>query len=150
MTTTIEFRTFQLVLVSNFNLNWQFWYFGLNLPEKGISSRKRKNCTYAGVHGCYLLYLTFLQGGRQTQRYFDVSSPSSPRGNKVNWSTVNSFLCKQWYLATFNLEKAIFKPENETIYGTNDHLWRLKFTEYCVQELKKHCRWGRQRKRKSQ
>ena len=26
-----------------------------------------------------------------------------------------------------NLEKTIFKPENKTIYGTNDHLWRLKF-----------------------
>ena len=24
-----------------------------------------------------------------------------------------------------NLEKTIFKPENETIYFTNDHLWRL-------------------------
>ena len=39
------------------------------------------------------------------------------------------FLCKQLYLATLNLEKVIFKPENETIYATNDHLWRLKFAE---------------------
>ena len=42
-----------------------------------------------------------------------------------------------------NLVKIIFKPENETIYSTNDHLWRLKFTKYFVQEMKKFCRWGR-------
>ena len=34
-----------------------------------------------------------------------------------------------------NLEKTIFKPENETLYWTNDRLWRLKFAEYCVQEM---------------
>ena len=38
---------------------------------------------------------------------------------------------------TWTLEKAIVKPENKTIYNTNNHLWRLKFTEYCLQELKK-------------
>ena len=35
-----------------------------------------------------------------------------------------------------NLVKIIFKPENETIYSTNDHLWRLKFAKYFVQEMK--------------
>ena len=28
-----------------------------------------------------------------------------------------------------NLEKTIFKSENETIYHRNDNLWRLKFSE---------------------
>ena len=46
------------------------------------------------------------------------------------------FFCKQWYLARLNLEKVIFKPENKTIYGTNDHLWHLKCTKCCIQELK--------------
>ena len=36
-----------------------------------------------------------------------------------------------------NLEKIIFKTENETIYSANDHLWCF------VQEMKKFCRWGR-------
>ena len=46
----------------------------------------------------------------------------------VNWTYCKHWvICKIWYLARFNLEKAIFKPENESIYGTNDHLWRLKF-----------------------
>ena len=26
-----------------------------------------------------------------------------------------------------NFDKTIFKSENDTIYGTNNHLWRLKF-----------------------
>ena len=43
-----------------------------------------------------------------------------------------------------NLVKIIFKPENETIYSMNDHLWRLKFAKYFVQEMKKSCRWERQ------
>ena len=38
-----------------------------------------------------------------------------------------------------NLEKTIFKPENETIYGTNDHLRYLKFAVCCFQEMKKLC-----------
>ena len=36
-----------------------------------------------------------------------------------------------------NLEKIIFKPENESIYITNDHLWGLKFAKCFVQEMKK-------------
>ena len=39
-----------------------------------------------------------------------------------------------------NLVKIIFKPENETIYSTNDHLRRLKFAKYFAQEMKKFCR----------
>ena len=42
-----------------------------------------------------------------------------------------------------NLVKIISKPENETIYSTSDHFWRLKFAKYFVQEMKKFCRWGR-------
>ena len=41
-----------------------------------------------------------------------------------------------------NLEKIIFKPENETIYSTNDHLWHLwrstvfvGFSLICLESL---------------
>ena len=37
-----------------------------------------------------------------------------------------------------NLEEIIFKPENEIIYSTNDHLWRLKFAKYFVQQMQKN------------
>ena len=44
-----------------------------------------------------------------------------------------------------NLVKIIFKLENETIYSTNDHLQRLKFSKYFVQEMKTFCHsWRRQ------
>ena len=43
---------------------------------------KRKNCIFSCVHGRYLLYETFPHGGRQTQRYFNVSFPSSRREKK--------------------------------------------------------------------
>ena len=38
----IEFCIFKLVCVPNFSLNRQFWFFGPNLPQKGVSPLKRK------------------------------------------------------------------------------------------------------------
>ena len=43
--TTIEFYIFKLVKVPNFSLNWQFWFFGPNLPKKGVSGLKGKKWT---------------------------------------------------------------------------------------------------------
>ena len=40
-----EFCIFKLVLVPNFNLNWQFCLSGPNLPKKGISSLNQKKWT---------------------------------------------------------------------------------------------------------
>ena len=40
--TTIEFYIFKIFLVPNFSLSWQFWFFGLNLPKKGVSSLNKK------------------------------------------------------------------------------------------------------------
>ena len=57
------------------------------------------------------------------------------------------FFCKQRYLARLNLEKDIFKAENETIYSTNDHLWHSKL---CPRTENTLCCWGRRRKGKSQ
>ena len=41
----IEFRIFKLVLVPSFSLNWQCWFFWLDLPKKGFSVLKQKKCT---------------------------------------------------------------------------------------------------------
>ena len=38
---TTELFIFELDYVSNFSWNWQFSFFGLNLPEKGVSSLKQ-------------------------------------------------------------------------------------------------------------
>ena len=48
---TIEFCLFNLAEVPNFKLNWQVWFFGINVPKKGVSGLKQKNCTFACVHG---------------------------------------------------------------------------------------------------
>ena len=43
--TTIEFCIFELVFVSNFTLNKQFWIFKPNLPNKDIYDQKQKKWT---------------------------------------------------------------------------------------------------------
>ena len=42
---TIKFFVFKLVFVPIFSSNWQFWFFGPNLPKKGISSIKQVKWT---------------------------------------------------------------------------------------------------------
>ena len=44
-----EFRTFKLILVSNFNSNWQFWFFGPNLPKKVFPVENRKSEYHHGI-----------------------------------------------------------------------------------------------------
>ena len=41
----IEFCLFKLVLVPNFSLNWQFWFFWPDLSKKGFSGLKQKKWT---------------------------------------------------------------------------------------------------------
>ena len=41
----IEFCIFELVCEPDFSLNWQCWFFRLNLPKKVISSQKQKKWT---------------------------------------------------------------------------------------------------------
>ena len=40
---TIEFCILKLVLLLHFNLNWQFWFFGPNLPKKFYLRSKKEN-----------------------------------------------------------------------------------------------------------
>ena len=43
MSPTSDFCIFELVLVPNFSLNWQFWFFGPNFPKKGVSRLTQKS-----------------------------------------------------------------------------------------------------------
>ena len=52
MNTAFEFCKFELIYVSSFTLNWQYWQFRLKLPKKGISGRKRKKWT-SSLHSAY-------------------------------------------------------------------------------------------------
>ena len=89
--TTIEFYILKLVKVPNFSLNWQFYIFGPNLPQKGVYGLKQKSPIFACVHGRYLLYLTFPYRGQHTQRYSNVSFPSSHRDNHIYIIKCNRF-----------------------------------------------------------
>ena len=75
---TIEFCISELVLVPNFSLKWQFWYSEPNLPKKGIYGWKLKHVPMVVTYYIKLFHV----GGRQTQQYFNVSSPCSRRDNK--------------------------------------------------------------------
>ena len=55
--TTIEFCIFESVYVSNFSLDWQFWFFELNLAKKSVSHLKHKTSINLGAE--FLLKLTF-------------------------------------------------------------------------------------------
>ena len=39
---TIKFCRFESLYVPNFSLNWQFWFFGPNLPKNFISGQKKR------------------------------------------------------------------------------------------------------------
>ena len=56
LNTTTEFCIFKLVIVPDFSLIWQFWYFGPNLPSEGNTGPKLKNHIFVWVHGHHLLY----------------------------------------------------------------------------------------------
>ena len=45
LSSTIEFCISELVFKPNFSLKWQFWIFGRNFPNKGISGPKEKKHT---------------------------------------------------------------------------------------------------------
>ena len=76
-----------ITIGTKFQLNLIIFTFWTKFAQKGISGRKRKNRTCACVHGRYLLYKTFPHRGRQTKRYFNVSSPFSYRNNncQIDW-----------------------------------------------------------------
>ena len=42
---TDDFSIFELVLLTNFSLNWQYWLFEPNLPKKDVSSLNQKKWT---------------------------------------------------------------------------------------------------------
>ena len=63
--------------------------------------------------------------------------------NNVNWSYCkHGCLCKAVYVIGF------FKPKNETIYFTNDHLWRLKFYVISRSTVSKNWKSSASRKAK--
>ena len=90
--TTTRICIFELILSSRFHLKLTILIFRTKFAQQGYLLSNREN-VFECVHGCYLLYQTFSHGGRQTQQYFNVSSPSNRRDkNNDNWTFLIFFV----------------------------------------------------------
>ena len=111
--TTTEFWIFELLWVPNFSLNWQFRYFGPNLPKKSVSGIKRKfpveNEKIALVHAS--MVVTY---------YIKLFRTGVDRRNGILMSllllvaeTIRKFLnIKSRYLLPHNYSRKIISHEN--------------------------------------
>ena len=79
MNTTIEFYIFKSVYVSDFSSNWQFWFFGLNLPKKGISGLKQSGRPWS----LFTMFNFSARGPTDATKFLNVFSPSSCRYKKL-------------------------------------------------------------------
>ena len=90
----IEFCIFKLVLVPNFSLNWQFWIFWLDLPEKGFSDLEQKKLTphifYIILHIHIILVRNFISnwqfwffGPNLSKKVFPVENRKSERHHGI-------------------------------------------------------------------
>ena len=81
-----EFHTFKLILVSNFNSNWQFWFFGPNLPKKVFPVENRKSKHHHGILHIWIslgkknlsFWTKFIQ-----KRYFKSKTEQAVQGLQV-------------------------------------------------------------------
>ena len=64
MNAIIKFYIFELVWITNFSLNWQFWFFGPNLPKfvngKIALVHESMLCTGADRHNSILMSLLLI------------------------------------------------------------------------------------------
>ena len=99
----IEFRIFKLVLVPNFSLNWQFWFFWPDLPKKGFSGPKQKKWT---PHIFYIIL------------HIQISILH------IQISLVQSF-SSNWQFLFFgsNLHKKAFPVKNWKSFNRKNHHW---------------------------
>ena len=106
----IEFRLFKLVLVPNFSLNWQFWFFWPDLPKKGFSGLKQKKWT---PHIFYIIL------------HIQISLV---RNFSSNWQF--------WFFGS-NLPKKVFPVENRKSehYYEILHIWISVGTEFQLKHI---------------
>ena len=92
----IEFCIFELVLVPNFNFDWQFWFFEPNLPKNGFSGLKQKSEHYYWVLHIQMSLGTKFNSNRQNL-FFRPNLPKkgiSGRKEKMWTSAWNSAYSK--------------------------------------------------------
>ena len=103
MTITIQFFIFELVYVPNFSLNWQFSFFGQNLPKKGISDQQQRkrisslNTAYSNYTRyqilALILWTKFIQKG-----YFWYQTKKKQTENHHRILNIRIRFCKEFQL----------------------------------------------------
>ena len=70
---TIKFYIFEIFLVPNFSLNWQFWIFGQNQPKKGISDLQKKKGKITTKFNTFKLVLVLNFNFNKQYRFFETN-----------------------------------------------------------------------------
>ena len=107
--------------------------------KNGVSGHKQKNRSFERAHNRYLLYQIFLHGGRQTQRYFNVSSPSSRRNNKFCFNqTIKIFILFLFHFLIqfpFYMSKAGERPALFSSFTVHIYIWHTGILQLWTQVL---------------
>ena len=109
---TTEFYIFKLVLIPNFSLNWLFWFTGLNLSQKGISSLNQKKWT-APLNSAYSNQSTY-QISVKTDNFkiFDQICPTKYFWSKTEKVNITNEFCIFELVPVTNFSLMIFWTES--------------------------------------
>ena len=138
MNITIEFCIFELVLVPNVSLNWQFRFFWLDLPKKGFSDLKQKKWT---THVFFIILHIQISLVRNSAQFWffgsDLPKKVVPLENRKSeyhhrilhiWISLGTkFQLKLIILSFWTkfTQKKVFLVENRTSSPRTTSLWFL-------------------------
>ena len=101
---TIEFCISELVQVPKFSIHWQFWFFfWLNLPKKGVSSRNGK-VALVRVSMVVTYYIKLFRTGATNLLFFVlIATICLPQLNLTKKGTVQKFKEVSWHFTLFSM-----------------------------------------------
>ena len=114
--------------VTYLSLNWQFWFFGRNLPKNGMSGLKQKICT-------------FPHGGRYTQQHFNVSFTLVTETIKEKLITHDSLKLLEISQGSC---RSVCIECNFTVFNPQDVSLFIQAlgVQRCIQNTVKHISWN--------
>ena len=133
MNISTEFRIFELVLVPNFSLNWQFWFYEPDLPRKGFSGLKQKKWTPSlnSAYSNYYRYKIWFFGSHLPKKVLPVKNRKSEHRHGILHTWIS--LCTKFQLKliilnfwTQFIQKGYFQSKTE------QEVWGLRAFTSCV------------------
>ena len=142
MSIIIEFRIFKLVLVPNFSVNWQFWFFWPDLPKKGFSGLTQKMWTlhilYIILHSQSSLVRNFCSnwqfcffGPNLPKKVFPVEKRKSKRHHGILHIWISLGIKFQLKLTILSLFDQIY-PRKQFPVENRTSSPRLQALTFCV------------------